>query len=273
VRVVVLSSSIYSETACATAAGLAGAGYAPVGALCLRTLDYGTLLRKLGQWGVAEVARYAWGKLIASKTDAAVLHNPYLAPFLNHDGRQLNNLRQLASLHGFPLATCGNQNSNEAVAQLKKWAPDLIVFAGGNVLRRELLQAPRLGVVNVHLGLLPEIRGMSSPEWSLLKGVPLVVTIHYMDSGIDTGRILLRREFPELKQCDSLERLRNRLIALGIEELLAVIRNLDQGSISPYTQPQLDQDNQFFVIHERLRALAAERLVAARSARTCAEVA
>ncbi len=49
---------------------------------------------------------------------------------------------------------------------------------------------PRLGILNVHLGLLPEVRGMSSPEWSLLQGVPLGITFHYMDAGIDTGPVL-----------------------------------------------------------------------------------
>ena len=53
---------------------------------------------------------------------------------------------------------------------------------------KALLDVPRLGVLNIHLGLLPEIRGMSSPEWSLLNRVPVGITIHYMDAGIDTGR-------------------------------------------------------------------------------------
>ena len=51
-RIVVLSSSVYSETACAMAVRMARLGHVPVGALTLPTLDRGTLLRKLGQWGV-----------------------------------------------------------------------------------------------------------------------------------------------------------------------------------------------------------------------------
>jgi methionyl-tRNA formyltransferase len=85
-------------------------------------------------------------------------------------------------------------------------------------LRKQLLEVPRLGVLNAHLGLLPEIRGMSSPEWSLLQHIPVGVTIHFMDTGIDTGPILQRYEFPHAPQCESLSDLRNRLIAFGIEK-------------------------------------------------------
>ena len=272
-RVVILSSSLYSETACAMAVGMAEAGHVPVGALSLRTLDYQTLIRKVGQWGITNAARYARSKLMSGNTASSVLHNPYLAPFLTNPGRLLKNLREVGRLYEFPVATCANQNSRRALAQLRRWSPDAIVFAGGNILRQGVLDLPKLGVVNVHLGLLPEIRGMSSPEWSLLQGVPVGITIHYMDSGIDTGRILLRREFPEVALCHSLADLRNRLIAFGVRQLIEILSDLDRGTISPDTQSQLDQDNQFFVIHERLRVLASERLTASRTPTVGAEVA
>lgn len=272
-RVVILSSSLYSETACAMAAGMAEVGHVPVGALSLRTLDSHTLVRKIGQWGVANAARYARSKLMSSNKASAALHNHYLAPFLTNRGRVLKNLREVGRLYEFPVATCSNQNSSRAIAQLRQWSLDAIVFAGGNILRQGVLALPKLGVINVHLGLLPEIRGMSSPEWSLLQGVPVGITVHYMDSGIDTGRILLRREFPETERCHSLEDLRNRLIAFGVRQLIEVLSDLDRGTISPQPHSQLDQDNQFFVIHERLRALASERLAASRTPAVGAEVA
>jgi len=273
VRVVVLSSSVYSETACAIAAAMADAGHVPVGALSLRTWDHRTLIRKLGQWGIANSARYVRKKLIGGNSTSAALHNPYLAQFLANHGQPLRNLRHIAKLYRFPVATCSDQNSSPAVAQLRRWAPDVVVFAGGNILRQGVLDLPRLGVINVHLGLLPHVRGMSSPEWSLLQGVPVGITIHYMDSGIDTGRILLCREFPDTADCHSLEDLRNQLIAFGVRQLTDVLSSLDRGTISPQTQSQLDQDNQFFVIHERLRILASERLAASCVAAIGAEVA
>jgi folate-dependent phosphoribosylglycinamide formyltransferase PurN len=266
-RVVILCSSIYSETASALSVRLAEAGYVPAGALALPTLNRATLLRKLGQWGVRDVARYASAKLLPRRTDEpppAV--NPYLQPLLKHGSGVFRNLREVAGFYDFPVAFSKNndQNAPQSIAQLTEWSPDLIIFTGGNILRKELLEVPRLGVLNLHLGLLPEIRGMSSPEWSLLKRVPVGVTIHFMDAGIDTGPILRRYEFPDPARADSLSDLRNRLIAFGVEKAADVVAGLDHGTISPTRQSRVDEDHQFFVMHEWLQAKAAERLTKSR---------
>lgn len=252
---------------------LAEAGHVPAGALALCSLDSATLLRKLGQWGVREVAHYARAKLIPHRTDGQPqLRNPYLRPLLKNGRVIFRTLRDVAAFYRFPVATCADQNGSDSIARLEEWFPDLVIFTGGNILRRPLLDIPRLGVLNVHLGLLPEIRGMSSPEWSLLKSVPVGVTIHYMDAGIDTGPILQKYEFFEASQCESLDDLRNRLIAFGIDKVAEVITALDQGMVSATTQPDLDRDNQFFVMHEWLEVRAAERLAKSRTAPLAAVV-
>src|SRR5580704_1057028 len=232
-RIVVLGSSVYSETGCAIAAHLAEQGHAPVGALVLSTLNRGTLLRKLGQWGVREVARYARTKFVARGSGKSTeVSNPHLGKMLAHENRFFRSLRKVGSVYGFPVVTCRDQNSTASILQLKQWAPDLIIFTGGSILRKQLLDVPRLGVLNIHLGLLPEIRGMSSPEWSLLKGVPVGITIHYMDAGIDTGSILQRSELPDVTRSKSLSDLRHRLIAFGVEKIGEVVTGLAQGTIA-----------------------------------------
>ncbi|MGO9405446.1 MAG: formyltransferase family protein [Terriglobales bacterium] len=263
-RVALLCSSPYSETSCAVAARLAQLGYVPVGALTLPSWDRSTLLRKLGQWGLRDSLQYAAAKLAPGKsTLRKQVRNPYLEKALRHGDGVFRSLREVARAYGFPMATCGDQNSQRAVAQLKQWSPDVAIFTGGNILRDEVLQVPRLGVLNSHLALLPEIRGMSSPEWSLLCGVPLGITIHFMDRGIDTGPILLRREFAG-GGCDSLDDLRNKMIAEGIELLAEAVAGLDRGTISSGPQDDREKDNQFFVMHEQLKSVAANRLKAGR---------
>jgi hypothetical protein len=266
-RIVILSSSVYSETACAMAVRLAESGHVPVGALALRALDSTTLLRKVGQWGARGVAHYARAKLIPHHADGPPqVKNPHLRPLLENGRGVLLSLRAVTELYCFPVASCADQNGSDSIALLKEWSPDVIIFTGGNILRKPLLDVPRLGVLNVHLGLLPEIRGMSSPEWSLLKNVPVGITIHYMAVGIDTGPILQRYEFPEARQCESLDDLRNRLIAFGIDKTAEVVAALDHGALSAIPRSDLDCDNQFFVMHEWLRERAAERLAKSRTA-------
>jgi folate-dependent phosphoribosylglycinamide formyltransferase PurN len=263
-RIVILSSSIYGETACAIAVRLAEMQFVPVGVLSLSTLHRATLLRKVGQWGVQGVAGYARAKLFSrSNNNHPQARNPYLQPLLERRGRVFSSLRDISKVYNFPIALCNDQNARESLARLKQWAPDLIVFAGGNILRQQLLAIPRLGVLNIHLGLLPEIRGMSSPEWSLLTGVPVGITIHFMDSGIDTGPVLQRYEYPSAQHCDSLSDLRNQLIAFGVDKIGEVVAALDQSKIVATPQSDIHNDNQFFVMHEWLQARAGERLTKA----------
>jgi len=260
-RVVILCSSPYSETGCAVASRLAQVGYAAVGVLTLPSWDRSTLVRKLGQWGLRDSLHYAVAKLAPGKaTNRTQLLNPYLEKALRHGDGVFPGLREVSRAYGFPVVTCGDQNSPRAVAQLERWSPDLAIFTGGNILRDEVLKIPRLGILNSHLALLPEIRGMSSPEWSLLRGVPLGITIHFMDSGIDTGPILLRREFAIGDDCDSLTDLRNRMIAEGIELIAEVVTGLERGMFSAVPQAERETDRQFFVMHERLKAVATRRL-------------
>lgn len=265
-RIVVLCSSVYSETACAMALSLARLGHTPIGAIALSTLDRGTVIRKIAQWGPREVARYARAKLISPRGDGQQkVRNAHLLPLLQHKDGVFRSIQEIAAFYGFPVEICKNQNAPDSIAQLRDWSPDLIIFTGGNILRKQLLEVPRLGVVNLHLSLLPEIRGMSTPEWSLLKNVPVGVTIHYMDTGIDTGPILHRYELPDAFRCESLNDLRNRLIAFGIAKMGEVVTALDRGTISAIPQSNLDEDNQFFVMHTWLQARAAERLTRSRT--------
>jgi len=258
-RIVILGSSIYSETACAMAVRMAERGHVPAGALALRTLDRATLLRKLGQWGVRRVAGYARAKLIPPHgNEQPQVRNPYLEPLLKHEKGMFRSLSEVGVSYGFSVMVCSDQNATDSIARMKEWAPDLIIFTGGNILRKQLLEVPRLGVINVHLGLLPEIRGMSSPEWSLLNQVPIGITIHYVDEGIDTGPVLRRCEFPGAAQCESLNDLRDRLIAFGVENVAEVVAGLDCGTISATPQSDRGRDNQYFVMHQWLQARAAE---------------
>src|SRR5580698_10043095 len=106
-RVVVLSSSLYSETACATASQLAGSGSIPAGVLSLRTLDLATLQRKLVQWGAHQFASYATTKLRPrNRSEAPKIHNPCLERYLWRDGRIFRNLKEVGRFYGFPIATC-----------------------------------------------------------------------------------------------------------------------------------------------------------------------
>jgi methionyl-tRNA formyltransferase len=88
------------------------------------------------------------------------------------------------------------------VDALRGYRIDVVVVCGLSWrLTAAALQAPRLGVVNVHTSLLPRYRGPAPIQWAIRNGDPTIgVTAHWMDERIDTGNILARRGGIPLKQ-------------------------------------------------------------------------
>src|SRR5216117_3073610 len=78
--------------------------------------------------------------------------------------------------------------------RLRDLKPDIgVVIAYGHILKPELLQLPRRGMVNVHPSLLPELRGAAPVEWAILTGLEKTgVSIMQLDEGLDSGPILLQ---------------------------------------------------------------------------------
>lgn len=83
-----------------------------------------------------------------------------------------------------------NVSSPEMLALAEKYQPDLICVFGTSLIRGELLQ--RFTLVNLHGGLSPGYRGADCTFWALYNGEPEKVgcTLHFIDAGIDTGRLI-----------------------------------------------------------------------------------
>jgi folate-dependent phosphoribosylglycinamide formyltransferase PurN len=83
-------------------------------------------------------------------------------------------------------------NHPDVVQLANKLKPDLIAVFGTSLIRGELLQKGRLGIVNLHGGLSPEYRGADCTFWALYNKEPEKIgcTLHFIDSGIDTGRLI-----------------------------------------------------------------------------------
>lgn len=83
-------------------------------------------------------------------------------------------------------------NHADVVRLAREIKPDLICVFGTSLIRGDLLKEGRLGIVNLHGGLSPEYRGADCTFWALYNGEPEKVgcTLHYIDAGIDTGRLI-----------------------------------------------------------------------------------
>jgi formyl transferase-like protein len=82
-----------------------------------------------------------------------------------------------------------------SIERLRSLQCDIGLHAANVIYREPTISAFRLGILNAHIGILPEYRGRCVAEWSVLQGNPTGVTVFFIDSGIDTGHRIVLREF------------------------------------------------------------------------------
>jgi folate-dependent phosphoribosylglycinamide formyltransferase PurN len=95
-------------------------------------------------------------------------------------------------------------NDPEVVRLADRLQPDVICVFGTSLIRGELLEKGRLGMLNLHGGLSPNYRGADCTFWALYNGEPDQVgcTLHFIDPGIDTGNLIAHIS-PEVKEGDT----------------------------------------------------------------------
>jgi methionyl-tRNA formyltransferase len=127
----------------------------------------------------------------------------------------------------------------EAFARVREAGPDVIVVAAyGLILRREVLELPRLGCLNVHASLLPRHRGAAPVSAAILAGdAETGVCLMRMEVGLDTGPVLARLSTP-IGPTDTTPTLTDRLAQLGRKVLDDTLPRWAAGEIVP--EPQDD---------------------------------
>ena len=83
-------------------------------------------------------------------------------------------------------------NSEETIAILRKFRPDVVVVNGTRIIKKEILDAINVIFINTHVGITPRYRGVHGGYWALTESdiEHCGVTVHLVDSGIDTGGVL-----------------------------------------------------------------------------------
>jgi methionyl-tRNA formyltransferase len=144
------------------------------------------------------------------------------------------------------------------LAPLRRLAPDLLILMGADIVPAAVLAVPRLGTINAHYGLLPDYRGMNVTEWSVFRGDPVGVTVHLVDSGVDTGDILLQEEIP-IDQGETFARLRRKHQEVAARLVVQAALQLRDGSARPVPQAP-DEGRQYYRMHPALLRVARTRL-------------
>lgn len=114
----------------------------------------------------------------------------------------------------------------------------MVVAAYGLILPQWVLDAPRLGCLNIHASLLPRWRGAAPIHRAIEAGdAETGVTIMQMDAGLDTGDMLLTESLPITPE-DNTGRLHDRLAALGGRLIVEALELAACGGLRPVRQPE-----------------------------------
>ena len=127
----------------------------------------------------------------------------------------------------------------EAMQQLRDWNPDLIVVAAfGQLLRKDVLDLPKYGCINIHASLLPRWRGAAPINAAILAGDEETgVTIMKMDVGLDTGPMLAMKKI-RIRRDDTAGSVFQTLSKLGANLLMETLPDYMDGKITPTPQPE-----------------------------------
>jgi methionyl-tRNA formyltransferase len=114
----------------------------------------------------------------------------------------------------------------------------MIVAAYGLILPQWVLEAPRLGCLNIHASLLPRWRGAAPIHRAIEAGdAQTGITIMQMDAGLDTGDMLLVEKLPIAEQ-DTTPSLHDKLAALGGRLIVEALELAACGGLKPTQQPE-----------------------------------
>lgn len=146
-------------------------------------------------------------------------------------------VRRYAESRGHRVLTPERPRDGAFVDLVREIAPDVsAVVAYGHILTRELLDAPRLGSLNVHASLLPALRGAAPVNWAVARGhTHTGVTVMRMVEAMDAGPVLARSEIP-IGENDTAALLTPRLAEWGAALLAETLARLAAGPVEEVEQ-------------------------------------
>lgn len=135
-----------------------------------------------------------------------------------------------------------NINSVEFIEKMKSYEADLFVSMSFNqIFKAQIINLPKLKIINCHAGKLPFYRGRNILNWALINDEKeFGITVHYVDEGIDTGDIILQDAY-EITDEDDYNTLLQRAYVGCADILYKAIKLIQSNNIKPISQDAIDK--------------------------------
>ena len=131
---------------------------------------------------------------------------------------------------GIPTWKIRTPNSKSFQESIKALDIDVIINQSQSIIKKALLDIPRIGVINRHNALLPKNRGRLTPFWVLYKGEKETgVSIHFVTEGIDAGDIIVQEKFA-VSTDETFRSLVKKNYEVAPKAMIAALEKLEQGS-------------------------------------------
>ena len=190
--------------------------------------------------GTPDFAARHLQKLIESEHQIVGVYSQPDRPAGRGKKLKASEVKELALEHNLPVFQPPSLKTQDALNELNSLNADImIVVAYGLILPKAILDAPRMGCLNVHGSILPRWRGAAPIQRAIWAGDEQTgVTIMQMDEGLDTGDMLHISRCP-ISTIETSASLYTKLAELGPSALIETINKLANGEITP--EPQNDE--------------------------------
>ncbi len=177
--------------------------------------------------------------LISAGHEIAAVYSQPPRPAGRGHALQKSPVHAFAEANAIPVMTPKSLKSTEAQAEFAALGLDAaVVVAYGLILPQPILDAPRLGCVNIHASLLPRWRGAAPIQRAIMAGdTETGVMTMQMDAGLDTGPVLMAERLAIGPDMNAGE-LHDALSPLGADLIVRTMAALERGAIAAQPQPE-----------------------------------
>jgi len=141
-------------------------------------------------------------------------------------------IKEMALEADVPVIQPGSVREEEALAQIRDWAPDvMVVMAYGQILPQSLIDIPKRAIINLHASLLPKYRGASCIQAALKNGdAETGWSVIHVVKRLDAGNVILRQPF-SIENQETGGELHDRLAVAGPAACRAALALFDVGEV------------------------------------------
>lgn len=181
--------------------------------------------------GTPDIAATCLQRLISEQFEIVGVYTKPDMPKNRGMKLEMSEVKKVAVAAGLPVFQPTTFKDDAVVEELTALQPDVIaVVAYGKILPQRVLDIPRLGCINIHASILPQLRGSGPVQWAILNGMEETgVTAMFMSAQLDAGDIIEIRKTP-IDPYENAQSLLDRLALIGGELLCDTLRALAAGT-------------------------------------------